>query len=120
MPGSFLLLLCLSVFFVFDFCWTILLRPEGNMGGEKNTNGCMNQIDEEHSRRESIVLPINRLKIDVPVRLSHDTLEIGHRSIHPFWFFSVSYLGHAKIKSWYIHLNIVFRKKLDTIFNHVL
>ena len=57
----------------------ILLRPEENMGGEKKTNGCANQVEEEHNRTESIFL-LNHLKINVPVRLSDDALRIGHRS----------------------------------------
>ena len=34
------------------------------MGGEKKTNGDANQVDEEHNRRASILLPINPFKIN--------------------------------------------------------
>ena len=40
------------------------LQAEETMGGEKNTNGDANHVDEEHNRRASIFLPINPLKID--------------------------------------------------------
>ena len=49
----------------------IMLQLEENMGGEK-TNGCANQVDEEHNRRASIFLPIDRLKINILARLSHE------------------------------------------------
>ena len=52
MPDSFLLLVCLSVFFFYfllheNRVMIILLLPEENMGKEKKTNGCANQVDEE-------------------------------------------------------------------------
>ena len=40
------------------------LRAEKNSEGEKKTNRDVNQVDEEHNRRASIFLPINRLKIN--------------------------------------------------------
>ena len=52
----------------------ILLRPEEDMGRERNMNKCANQVDEVHNRRAGIFLLINRLKINVPVRFSRDTL----------------------------------------------
>ena len=42
----------------------IFLRAEENMGGEKKTNGDLNQVDEEDNRSTSIFLPINPLKIN--------------------------------------------------------
>ena len=50
----------------------IMLQLEENVGREKKTNGCANQVDEEHNRRASIFLPINRLKINILARLSHE------------------------------------------------
>ena len=60
----------------------ILLRPKENMEGQKKTNGYANQVDEYHNRRASIFLPINRLKINAPVRLSCDALGIGQVYTH--------------------------------------
>ena len=59
----------------------VLMRPEENMGGGNKINGRVNQVDEERYQRASIFLSINRLKVNVPVRLSHDALGIGHTYI---------------------------------------
>ena len=58
---------CLSVCFVLFVEKSgdhFFLRAEENMRGEKKINGDANQVDEEHSRRVSIFLPINPLKIN--------------------------------------------------------
>ena len=46
---------------------------------KKKTNGCAKPIDEEHCRRPSIFLPINRLKTVVSVCFFRDG--VGRRHI---------------------------------------
>ena len=84
----------------------VLLRPEENMRGKKNTNGCANQVDEEHNRRASMMV-INRFKMIVPVRLSHDASGIGHRSIPSLGLVCLVFSAPAEIKAWYTNINII-------------
>ena len=56
--------------FVFVFLFRknqviVFLRPDKSIRGEKKTNGCANQVDEEYNRRASIFLPINPLKMNM-------------------------------------------------------
>ena len=68
MPGVFLvfLLVCLLCVVLGKKKQVIIfsLQTEENMGGDKKINGDVNQVDEEHSRRRSIFLSINPLKIN--------------------------------------------------------
>ena len=74
---------------------------------EKRTNGCVNPVHEKYCRRTSNFLLINRVKTNVPVRFSGES--VGN-SVDSF----VLYLVHAKNNAWYINLNIISGKNLDT------
>ena len=80
-----------------------LSRAEENedfRGLQKRTDECANSVDEEYCRRTNNFLLINRLKTNVPVQSSRDTV---WNSVD----FFVSCLAHAENKPWYINLNVM-------------
>ena len=60
---AFALSVCFVLFFTAGKIRCSFFSDLEDMGGEKRTNGDVNQVDEEHNRRSSNFLPINPLHI---------------------------------------------------------